>query len=122
MSQQSIDNTKMAGNTPQSTPGDAGSSSKSAKPTPATPAAPKTWAKDCAVLVDNLDGYVIASGKALGKASKIGARLVASRAADTTHWMGFQLEFPLDQAANEASGFGVRHQGKSPACNSLFMS
>lgn len=120
MSQQSIDNTKMAGNTPQSTSGDAGSSSKSAKPTPAAPAAPKTWAKDCAVLVENPAGPIIASGKALGKASKIGARLVASRVADADHWMGFQLEFPLDQAVNEASGFGVRHQCKSHACNSLF--
>ncbi|KAG8167592.1 hypothetical protein KVR01_003281 [Diaporthe batatas] len=95
MSQQSIGTTKMAGNTPKS--------------------APKTWAKDCAVLVDNPAGPIIASGKDLGNNSKIGARLVAYRVADTTHWMGFQLAFPLAQDANEASGFGVRYKCKSQA-------
>lgn len=108
MSQHNTGNTtKVTGNTPQSPLGDAGSSA----PTP-TAAAPKTWAKECAVLVGSTSGPVIASGKTLGMTSKISASLVASRVTGADHWMGLSLEFPLDQAANETSGFGVRHQCK----------
>jgi hypothetical protein len=80
---------------------------------PATaPIAYKTYAKDCAVIAGDPFGPIIASGKALGPGlSKISARMVMFKAADTNPWMGFVLEFPLGetQANNEDTGFGVRH-------------
>ncbi|RSL50912.1 hypothetical protein CEP54_011672 [Fusarium duplospermum] len=75
------------------------------------PAAVKTYVSDCALLLDEF-GPVIASGKTLALSTKLGAKVCLYAPADADPWLGLSLELPLgkDQVANEASGFGVRHQ------------
>jgi hypothetical protein len=81
-------------------------------PAPAPLTSYKTIVKDCAVLVKDAFGPIIASGPALGPGlSKVSARLSVLKAVDTDAWMGLTLEFPLGdkQTINENAGFGVRH-------------
>ncbi|EEU36367.1 uncharacterized protein NECHADRAFT_52518, partial [Fusarium vanettenii 77-13-4] len=60
-------------------------------------------------------GPVIASGKRLALSTKLRSKFFLVAPADADPWFGFTLDFPLgqDQAANEDSGFGIRHEGKA---------
>lgn len=59
-------------------------------------------------------GPVIASGRRLALSTKLRSKFFLVVPADADPWFGFTLDFPLgqDQAANEDSGFGIRHEGK----------
>ncbi|RGP71947.1 DNA helicase [Fusarium sporotrichioides] len=69
----------------------------------------RSYVKDCAILIGDC-GPVFASGKSLGS-SKLDAQLGVFKHADEESWFGLQIKIPLgkNQAANEASGFGVLH-------------
>ncbi|KAF5231890.1 hypothetical protein FAUST_9026 [Fusarium austroamericanum] len=70
----------------------------------------RNYFKDCALLIGDC-GPVFASGKSLCSNTKLEAQLGAFKPADEDPWIGIRIKIPLgeDQAANEASGFGVLH-------------
>ncbi|EKJ73155.1 hypothetical protein FPSE_06768 [Fusarium pseudograminearum CS3096] len=73
----------------------------------------RNYFQECAILIGDC-GPIFASGKSLCD-TKLGAQLGAFRPADEDPWVGIQIKIPLgkDQAANEASGFGVLHAHNS---------
>ena len=83
-----------------------------------TPRRPDNTLFKCALVTDSKANTVIAATHGFGFPKvKIGVRLYANHTGtnSSSPWMGFIISFPLGdrQAANEASGFGVRSNSMS---------
>ncbi|GKT57116.1 DNA helicase [Colletotrichum tofieldiae] len=71
----------------------------------------RNYVRNCALLLNDAMGPVIASSIS---PMKIGTQLVLINAQPCEPYMGFVLAFTIggdSQAANESAGFGVRYEG-----------